>query len=91
MPCLSVVAQAQPVSRSSRVGSHTQPGARNSANFWRLRTLGLPVRRDASSWARQIGHSSAVGSGKGRVQTFICAAISSAIARAVTTSRAATK
>src|ERR1035438_9013145 len=77
-PAWSVVGQVQPVSRSSSAGSHTQPGARNSANFWRLRTLALPVSRVITSWAMHISQSSANGTGRGRVQTFICAATSSA-------------
>src|ERR1035441_4390590 len=90
-PALSLVGQAKPVSRSSRVGSHTQLGARSSANFWRLSTLGLPVTRERVSWARHISQSSARGTGRGTVQTFIWAATSSAILGAVTTSGAATK
>src|ERR1039457_5814441 len=78
-PVLKVVGQTQPVSRSSSAGSQTQPGACNSANFWRLRTLALLVRWVITSWARHISQSSARGTGRGRVQTFICAATSSAI------------
>ena len=55
IPFLSVVPSTKPTSCRSRVGSHTQPGARNSAYFCRLNTPGLRVSQEVEYEGLDLG------------------------------------